>query len=62
LGFTQIFFKQESTHLIEVGLQRLILSTLLGELSLEPLVLDLLRLLSAVTLDVFAVLVDEAQG
>ena len=35
---------------------------LLGELSLGPLVLDLLRLLSAVTLDAFAVLVDKAQG
>ena len=53
MGFTQILFKHETIHLIEVGLQRLILCVLLRKLSLSlgALVLDLLRLFSAVALD-----------
>jgi hypothetical protein len=35
LGFTQILFKHETIHLIEVGLQRLILCVLLRKLSLS---------------------------
>jgi hypothetical protein len=43
----------EDTHLIEVGLQGLVLRTLLGKLSLGlgALVLDLLRLLGALILN-----------